>query len=165
MSLGWEWGQLPAYRCPASGLAEVVALLVPAAAGDVALTFVLVLFVVVLQRQPHCPLRLTGRRALVFVVGGAVLAVAIERAALATGLWDYSDLMPRVPGLQVGWLPVLHTMTVPLLSALLACTPLCSCCSLPSRRRWASRQVTRHPPRSASPRPPAGETKAAATAS
>ena len=123
VSLGWEWGQLPAYPCPADGLAGTLSLLVPAAVGDVALSFILVLVAVAVQRLPACPLSLTWGLALAFFGGGFALAAAIERAALAAGIWSYSALMPLIPGLRVGWLPVLHTMTVPLASAFLAARP------------------------------------------
>ncbi len=121
LSLGWEWGQLPAYLCPAAGLSDKLALLLPAALGDIALTLVLVTLAWVLQREPACVLRLTGRRLLIFLVGGASLAILIERAALAAGLWSYAALMPLVPGFQVGWLPLLYTVTVPLFAMVLAC--------------------------------------------
>ncbi len=121
LSLGWEWGELPAYLCPAAGLPDKLALLLPATIGDVALTLVLVTPAWAFKREPSCPLQLTGRRIMVFLGGGAGLGILVEWAALATGTWSYSPLMPLVPGLQVGWLPVFHTMTVPLLAAALAC--------------------------------------------
>jgi hypothetical protein len=120
LSLGWEWGHLPAYGCPASGLTVTLTLLMPAAGADVAMTFMLGLFALTVQRWPAYPLGLTRRRALAFVVGGAGLAIVVELVALAAGIWSYSPLMPLVPGLQVGWSPVLHGMTVPLLSVFLA---------------------------------------------
>ncbi len=121
LNLGWEWGHLPAYLCPTRSVAEALALILPASAADLALTFVLVALGILVQREPACPLRPTRRRALAIVVAGAGLASAIELAALATGRWAYSDLMPLVPGLHVGWLPVLQMMLVPLLAATLAC--------------------------------------------
>jgi len=47
--------------------------------------------------------------------------MGVELAGLTTGLWAYSASMPRIPALQVGWLPVLYTMMVPFFSAALAC--------------------------------------------
>jgi hypothetical protein len=121
LSLGWEWGHLPAYLCPANGLTGKLALVLPAGTGDVALTLVLATLAWVVQRETACPLRLTGRRLLVFLVGGTGLAIVIERAALAIGIWSYSALMPLIPGLGVGWLPLLYTVAVPPLAAALAC--------------------------------------------
>lgn len=121
LSLGWEWGQLPAYLCPAVGLLDKLALTLPAALGDIVLTLVLVSLAWVLQREPACPLRPTGRRLLILLVGGAGLGILVELVALATGAWSYSVLMPVMPGIPVGWLPVLYTMTVPLIAAVLAC--------------------------------------------
>lgn len=121
LNLGWEWGHLPAYLCPNRGVAEALALILPASAADLALTFVLVALGILVQREPACPLRPPRRRALALVMAGAGLAVAVELAALTTGRWAYSDFMPLMPGLRVGWLPVLQMMVLPLLSAALAC--------------------------------------------
>lgn len=121
LNLGWEWGHLPAYLCPTRNVTETLGLLLSAAAGDIALVFGLAALGWLVQRKPICPLRPTLRRAVTFVGAGAGAAMAIELAALATGRWSYSDLMPLVPGLGVGWLPVLQMMLLPLLAVALAC--------------------------------------------
>ncbi|MCJ8167129.1 hypothetical protein MKJ04_19975 [Pontibacter sp. E15-1] len=55
------------------------------------------------------------RYALVALVGGA-LAVGFELWALATGEWNYTALMPVVPGLEVGLSPLAQLMVLPILS-------------------------------------------------
>ena len=42
------------------------------------------------------------------VILGGLSALTLEWRALATGRWSYSDLMPIVPGLQVGLWPFLQ---------------------------------------------------------
>jgi hypothetical protein len=43
-----------------------------------------------------------------------ILAVGIERHALASGRWAYTAAMPVLPGLGVGLLPVLQLLVLPL---------------------------------------------------
>jgi len=45
---------------------------------------------------------------------GFITAVIIERWALLVGRWAYMDAMPIVPIVQVGLLPVLQMMVLPL---------------------------------------------------
>ena len=50
---------------------------------------------------------------------GAAIAVAVERFALHTGSWSYSEQMPIVPALEIGLVPLLQlTILIPLSYAL-----------------------------------------------
>lgn len=53
-------------------------------------------------------------------VAGMLMAMIIERLALAFGRWQYGLSMPLLSGLEVGIFPVLQMGLLPLLSVLLA---------------------------------------------
>lgn len=55
------------------------------------------------------------RYAVVAAIGGA-LAVGFELWALETGEWEYTPLMPVVPGLRVGLSPLVQLMVLPVLT-------------------------------------------------
>ena len=59
--------------------------------------------------------RLTAERILFTIAAGASVAVLIERLALRSGRWDYAPLMPIIPGLGVGLVPVMQMIVLPLL--------------------------------------------------
>ena len=48
---------------------------------------------------------------------GLALTIALELHALRTGRWAYSALMPTVPGLGVGLVPLLQWIVIPLATA------------------------------------------------
>jgi hypothetical protein len=56
----------------------------------------------------------------VCLLSGAVIAVVVELAAVKVGRWQYSDLMPMVPLLEVGLYPFLQLLILPWLSIRLA---------------------------------------------
>lgn len=58
--------------------------------------------------------RLSGARALFSVVCGGTIAVLIELFSLRAGRWEYGPLMPTIPGTDVGAIPVLQMIVLPL---------------------------------------------------
>ena len=54
------------------------------------------------------------------VVAGMIIAVTVEAQALAWKRWAYNALMPRIPGLGVGLVPVAQMVVLPPLAARLA---------------------------------------------
>ena len=53
-------------------------------------------------------------RASVAMLAGFLIAVHIEQRALETGRWSYGQLMPIIPYVQVGLMPVLQMMILPM---------------------------------------------------
>ncbi len=51
------------------------------------------------------------------VLAGMIVAVAVEMHALARGRWAYSAIMPIIPGLGIGLIPVVQMMLLPPLAA------------------------------------------------
>lgn len=66
---------------------------------------------------PHSP---GAVRITYLVLIGAVIAVTIEIAALKAGRWNYSSLMPVVPGIGVGIVPIVQLIVLPYLGYILA---------------------------------------------
>jgi len=58
----------------------------------------------------------------VLLVAGAVLAIIVEWIAVnVLHRWTYNDAMPRIPGLEIGAIPILQMILIPPLTIGLAC--------------------------------------------
>lgn len=51
---------------------------------------------------------------------GFAIAIIIEKYALATGRWQYNDLMPIIPFFKVGLSPVLQLVIIPFIIIMFA---------------------------------------------
>ena len=58
------------------------------------------------------------QRLLAIVFVGFLLAVLVEKYALANSMWSYNAWMPVLPELNVGLTPVLQMMLIPLVTQL-----------------------------------------------
>jgi hypothetical protein len=85
-----------------------------AAAADVVLLALCFLIAALVARDPVWPLHPTLRATTTFGVACLLATVGIERWAIATARWSYSDDMPVILG--VGTLPLLQWVLIPLLS-------------------------------------------------
>ena len=109
LHLIWEMSQMAAYKELAGRpLRETIARCTPAIIGDVVLTFwiygigALAAYSIGWGFQPRWNVYLT------LGLLGLGHAVWIEQVALASGLWSYTDKMPRIPRLDVGVWPLLQ---------------------------------------------------------
>ena len=109
----WEVLQMVFYQW--WGASWLVGLLVclQAALGDGLLVLALYGAGVGLFRSRWWILRPGGAGYAFLVFSGMAVAVAIELHALASGRWAYGALMPIIPGLGVGLLPVAQMMVIP----------------------------------------------------
>ena len=116
----WEMAQMPAYKDLAGRpFLETAARCTPATLGDVVLTFWIYAIGVLAAKTPSWGLRPRWNVYLTLALLGAVHAIWIEQAALASGRWSYSNAMPIVPRLDVGVWPLLQlTLLTPLTIAL-----------------------------------------------
>lgn len=70
------------------------------------------------RREWFRPLRIAS---ILFTgAAGGTIAVLIEYFSLKAGRWDYGPLMPIIPSLGVGLVPVIQMMILPLLAYRLA---------------------------------------------
>jgi len=59
--------------------------------------------------------RLTTARIMFSVVAGASVALLIERLALGAGRWGYGPQMPLIPRTNIGLVPVVQMIVLPLI--------------------------------------------------
>lgn len=59
--------------------------------------------------------RLDTARVLFSVMTGAGVALLLERVSLSAGRWAYGPSMPIIPGIEVGALPLLQMIVLPLI--------------------------------------------------
>lgn len=69
-----------------------------------------------LTRDQSWIVHLNQIRLLALTLAAIVSATLIERIALNLGLWRYSDAMIRVPLLDVGFLPMIQLIVLPLVT-------------------------------------------------
>lgn len=115
INLIWEVVQAPLYRDD-SGSTSHLGFCVQAAFVDVLLAGALFLFMAA-AAQSWRWWEVGAWRLTALAVTGFLTAVVVEQSALAVGRWTYAEGMPLVPGLGVGWSPVLQMAIVPVLLA------------------------------------------------
>jgi hypothetical protein len=109
----WELAQAPLYEwagkssnamrhCFVASLGDGLLVLVIFGAGWVAL------------RRRDWFLNPGARGYLVMLITGLLIAVGIELIAVhASKRWMYTELMPRIPGLEIGMVPVIQMLILP----------------------------------------------------
>lgn len=114
----WELMQAPFFQAlPDIPHWEGVKLCGLATIGDAAIALVAFWCVAAAAQSRAWILSPQRRDLAVFVVLGVVITIGLERSALATGRWQYSEAMPVIPLLGVGLTPMLQWSLLPLLAA------------------------------------------------
>jgi hypothetical protein len=118
LNLTWEVSQAAWFAVPGDSSRHLL-FCVEASVVDVLILAGLFLF---MAAAAESWLWWQGGAARLAALAGAGFAAAalIEVRALAAGAWIYSDGMPLVPGLGVGWSPILQMMLIPVLLAILS---------------------------------------------
>jgi len=116
----WEMLQMPLFEGMYYSDPNAWLSCLQASVGDVFITvFIFLVGRLILGSWswPHSP----GVARITFLVLiGAVVAATIEMLSLEAGRWSYSPLMPVVPGIEVGILPVVQLILLPYFSYVLA---------------------------------------------
>ncbi len=87
---------------------------------DALIVFCLYFVVGILVRNIYWGRKLNNKRIAILLVLGALWAIGIEyNAVILNHRWAYADFMPLLPLLNVGLLPVVQMMVLPLLSIFL----------------------------------------------
>lgn len=117
--LNWAWEAVHAVAFVESSgtLAFRLRHCLPMAVTDAGWTLALWLIVGGLSTSPR-PTGVWQLAALGFA--GALTAIGLELAAVATGRWTYNELMPLVPVVNVGLWPVLQMGILPVLTVRLS---------------------------------------------
>ena len=122
----WEMLQMPLYQGMYFSDPNAWLSCLRASVGDVFITVFIFLGGRLIFSSWSWPRSLGAARIAYLVLIGIVIAVAIEIMALKAGRWSYSPLMPVVPGISVGIVPVLQLIFLPYLSYFLAFRDLSS---------------------------------------
>lgn len=108
LHLAWEYLQCGPFFIHGALRPSNVAMIM-ATLGDVAMTIVAYVAVSAVSRSLHWPLSRWGVLQWVALEVCAVsFALGIEWMGLAMGRWAYTDLAPRLPGMNVSLLPILQ---------------------------------------------------------
>lgn len=127
----WEHLQCPLFVHREDDTVMWVAMVL-ATIGDVVLTWIVQVFVAAFSRRWIWPRRASPASWILLFLLAVVIAVVVERYALATGRWSYAPTNPLIPGLGVSWLPVAQLVVLLPVSFLLA-------------DRWAAGRLRRRP--------------------
>lgn len=115
LNLAWENLQAPLYQ-GYSNFWQHLPICSIASLGDVLIILVLYFMLTIVNRDTLWISKMNGADVAVLIVLGALVAVGIEKWALATERWHYSSAMPLIPNTEVGLLPVLQMSLSPLLT-------------------------------------------------
>jgi hypothetical protein len=116
----WEWLQTPFFADSSSTLNEIVWFRLHCTLGDVLILMACAGGVTAVRRSARW---LAGPGFLdlaLLTLFGVVYTVFSENRNLSRGAWEYSDLMPIVPGTSVGVVPLVQWLVLPTLAVVLA---------------------------------------------
>jgi hypothetical protein len=112
LNLLWEILQRPLYAAY-RGFSTHLPGCIRASFGDLGILAVLYLLLAAVCRDLLWVRRLSPGRLFLLAAAGSLVAVVIELKALDAGGWSYGPLMAVVPGLGVGWSPLLQMILIP----------------------------------------------------
>lgn len=106
----WEWIQCDLFFHRETRAVPLS--MVTAAFGDVLLTFVIIGLALFVGDRPRYSLKKLATLKGLFLIEIFAFAVAavIEKFALATNRWSYTDLNPMIPLLDISLIPILQMM-------------------------------------------------------
>ncbi|MGB2791063.1 MAG: hypothetical protein WBC29_00745 [Candidatus Moraniibacteriota bacterium] len=108
----WEVSQVGLYTPHFDGVLELVLVHLKAALGDVVIFLVLYVLVGLFLRDSRWIEKNKIPPLFLLAILGGAFAVAIEKYALLTGRWGYSEFMPIAPFVGVGFSPVLQIIVL-----------------------------------------------------
>jgi len=112
----WELAQGPLYVGMENYNAEVFWHCFVASLGDGIMVLLIVAAGWIVLRQPDWFLRPGLRGYLVTLTAGFVLAVLVEWVAVRIlNRWEYTENMPKLPGLDIGLVPIAQMLILPTL--------------------------------------------------
>ena len=110
----WEISQAFLYMPHYVGIAELIKVHFIASLGDVLIISIIFLLSYSIFGFNVLNDKYSIKNLFVVIIIGLVLAILIEKYALATGRWEYNSAMPIIPLLKVGLTPVLQMILIPL---------------------------------------------------
>lgn len=111
----WEVSQIGLYEPHFNSISDLAFVHLKATAGDVVIFLIIFAFMSLLLRDMRWIVKDKAMPLVLVTILGFIFSVVVEKYALATGRWGYSELMPIIPFIEVGLSPVLQlTILVPL---------------------------------------------------
>lgn len=115
LNLAWENLQAPLYQ-GYSNFWQHFPICSIASLGDVLIILVLYFVLAIVNRDILWISKMNRADVVVLIALGVLVAIGIEKWALATLRWQYSSAMPLIPYVKVGLLPVLQMGLLPLIT-------------------------------------------------
>lgn len=116
LNFAWEISQMFLYENHTKGFADFIFVHFKASLGDVIIFTIIYVFGILIFGDKKWFLQKTIFTYPFVAIFGFIIAVSVEKYALATGRWEYGNLMPIIPILKVGLLPVLQMIFLPIIS-------------------------------------------------
>ena len=114
LNLLWEVAQLPLYTLWLTGSTqEIFVSVLHCTAGDVVIAISAITLALALRGTAGWPNQRYVPVSVFAVVFGLIYTIYSERINISSGEWSYSNLMPIIPGLDVGLTPVLQWIVIP----------------------------------------------------
>ena len=109
----WEISQSFLYAPHYHGFSQLASVHLWASAGDVVMVAGILLADEFIFKRIFKGKKEKWQRLLAIVFVGFLLAVLVEKYALANSMWSYNTWMPVLPWLKVGLTPVLQMILIP----------------------------------------------------
>lgn len=114
LNLIWENLQAPLYQGYSNFWQHFLICFV-ASLGDVLIILFLYFVLAIIRKDIFWIKRIHKNDIVITIILGALVTVGMEKWALATLRWQYASAMPLIPYIEVGLLPVLQMIVLPLM--------------------------------------------------
>jgi hypothetical protein len=116
----WEFLQVPFFaQMPTTKHWQAIGMCLRATIGDVAIALVSFAMAALVDRSFRWFLQPSGRALSAYLATGLIATIFLERHAIATARWSYSDLMPVLPAIGIRLIPIVQWTVLPLVTLLL----------------------------------------------
>lgn len=116
----WEMAQMPLYQDMRFNELHSYFLCLQASFGDANITIAIFVVGLLLFRNWSWPAKLNIPKFAYLTITGGGIAILIELLAMKIGRWTYTSLMPLLPSVGVGLIPLLQLMILPYVSYILS---------------------------------------------
>jgi len=112
----WEMAQMPLYQEMPFDEIRSYFLCMRASFGDANITISIFVLGLLLFRDWNWPAKLTIPKLAYLIISGGGIAILIELSALKGDRWAYASVMPLLPVVKIGLIPLLQLIVLPLSS-------------------------------------------------
>ena len=109
----WEMLQMPFFKFEAWNSLWSWTICFDASLGDTALILGIFIIGILIFRDVSWLAKISVAKVFYLFVLGSLIAIYFEVTALNSNIWEYSDLMPIIPVLDIGLIPYLQMLILP----------------------------------------------------